>query len=60
MSSCAHDANVRPEEVGLPEIGRRRVPGLRREELAMLVGVSADYYIRLVAGPQPPAIRASA
>lgn len=41
---------VRPEEVGLPEGGRRRVPGLRREEVAMLAGVSADYYVRLEQG----------
>lgn len=41
---------VRPEDVGLPEGGRRRVPGLRREELAMLAGVSSDYYIRLEQG----------
>src|SRR5689334_6817895 len=41
---------VRPEDVGLPDHGRRRVPGLRREELAMLAGVSADYYIRLEQG----------
>lgn len=41
---------VRPEEIGLPDLGRRRVPGLRREEVAMLAGVSADYYIRLEQG----------
>jgi transcriptional regulator with XRE-family HTH domain len=43
---------VRPEEVGLPDLGggRRRVPGLRREEVAMLAGVSADYYVRLEQG----------
>jgi transcriptional regulator with XRE-family HTH domain len=41
---------VRPEDVGLPDFGRRRVPGLRREELAMLAGVSADYYVRLEQG----------
>jgi transcriptional regulator with XRE-family HTH domain len=41
---------VRPEDVGIPDHGRRRVPGLRREELAMLAGVSADYYIRLEQG----------
>jgi len=41
---------VRPEEVGLPDLGRRRVPGLRREELAMLAGVSVDYYVRLEQG----------
>ncbi|MFF0082590.1 helix-turn-helix transcriptional regulator [Streptomyces canus] len=40
-------ARIRPEEVGLPSHGRRRVPGLRREEVAQLAGVSVDYYIRL-------------
>jgi transcriptional regulator with XRE-family HTH domain len=41
---------VRPEDIGLPDLGRRRVPGLRREEVAMLAGVSADYYVRLEQG----------
>lgn len=41
---------LRPEDVGLTAIGRRRVPGLRREELAMLAGISADYYLRLEQG----------
>jgi transcriptional regulator with XRE-family HTH domain len=42
---------VRPENVGLPDLAsRRRVPGLRREEVAMLAGVSADYYVRLEQG----------
>ena len=41
---------VQPEEVDLPNLGRRRTPGLRREEVAMLAGVSADYYIRLEQG----------
>ena len=41
---------VRPEDVGLTKLGRRRVPGLRREELAMLAGISADYYLRLEQG----------
>jgi transcriptional regulator with XRE-family HTH domain len=41
---------VRPEDVGLPDLGRRRVPGLRREEVAMLAGVSTDYYVRLEQG----------
>jgi transcriptional regulator with XRE-family HTH domain len=41
---------VLPEEVGLPSHGRRRVPGLRREELAMLAGISSDYYLRLEQG----------
>jgi transcriptional regulator with XRE-family HTH domain len=40
---------VRREDVDLPVIGnhRRRVPGLRREEVALLAGVSIDYYVRL-------------
>nr|WP_281377572.1 helix-turn-helix transcriptional regulator [Saccharopolyspora hordei] len=37
----------RPEEVGLAVNGRRRTPGLRREEVAWLAGVSANYYERL-------------
>jgi transcriptional regulator with XRE-family HTH domain len=43
---------VRPEDVGVPDLGshRRRVAGLRREEVAMLAGVSADYYVRLEQG----------
>ncbi|MEU1463994.1 helix-turn-helix transcriptional regulator [Streptomyces sp. NPDC005727] len=44
-------ARLKPEDVGLPEFGRRRrVPGLRREELAQLAGVSAAYYTRLEQG----------
>jgi transcriptional regulator with XRE-family HTH domain len=43
-------ARIRPEDVGLPSYGRRRVPGLRREEVAQLAGVSADYYVRLEQG----------
>ncbi|GGV04660.1 DNA-binding protein [Streptomyces albospinus] len=43
-------ARLRPQDVGLPEHGRRRVPGLRREELAQLAGVSVAYYIRLEQG----------
>jgi transcriptional regulator with XRE-family HTH domain len=42
---------VRPQDVGIPDpSSRRRVPGLRREEVAMLAGVSSDYYIRLEQG----------
>ncbi|MER8161395.1 helix-turn-helix transcriptional regulator [Streptomyces sp. NPDC094472] len=41
---------VGPEDVGLPAVGRRRVPGLRREELALLAGISSDYYLRLEQG----------
>jgi transcriptional regulator with XRE-family HTH domain len=46
----ARRAQVTPGEVGLPATGLRRVPGLRREEVAMLAGVSADYYVRLEQG----------
>lgn len=47
----ASRARVNPEDVGLPAHGpRSRVPGLRREELAMLAGVSASYYTRLEQG----------
>ncbi|MFF2430902.1 helix-turn-helix transcriptional regulator [Streptomyces mirabilis] len=49
-------ARLRPEDVGLPDYGgRRRVPGLRREELAQLAGVSAGYYTRLEQGQSPNA-----
>ncbi|MFJ3086654.1 helix-turn-helix transcriptional regulator [Streptomyces sp. NPDC086838] len=44
-----------PRDVGLVEGPRRRTPGLRREEVAVLAGMSADYYMRLeqARGPQP-------
>ena len=41
---------VQPGDVGIPVHGVRRVAGLRREEVAMLAGVSADYYLRLEQG----------
>jgi transcriptional regulator with XRE-family HTH domain len=42
---------LQPQDVGLPQLGRhRRVPGLRREELAQLAGVSVAYYTRLEQG----------
>ncbi len=46
----ARRALVRPEDVGLPGGGLRRVPGLRREEVATLAGISSDYYLRLEQG----------
>ncbi|NAZ77625.1 helix-turn-helix domain-containing protein, partial [Kineococcus sp. T13] len=46
----ARRALVAPEQVGLAGGARRRVPGLRREEVALLAGVSADYYLRLERG----------
>ncbi|MFJ3440644.1 helix-turn-helix domain-containing protein [Streptomyces sp. NPDC086081] len=41
---------VTPEQAGVPVVGVRRVPGLRREEVAMLAGISVDYYLRLEQG----------
>jgi transcriptional regulator with XRE-family HTH domain len=49
----ARRARIKPEEVGLPRGGRRRVPGLRRDELARLSGVSVEYYTRLEQGRSP-------
>ncbi|WP_375385981.1 helix-turn-helix domain-containing protein [uncultured Microbacterium sp.] len=44
-------AKLTPAEVGLPDFGgRRRVPGLRREEVALVAGMSAEYYKRLERG----------
>lgn len=55
---------LKPQDVGLPEYGRRRVPGLRREEVALFAGVSSDYYIRLEQGressPSPQVLEAVA
>ncbi len=47
----ARRGRVRPEQVGLPVgTGRRQTPGLRREEVASLAGLSVDYYVRLEQG----------
>ncbi|MFE9369014.1 helix-turn-helix domain-containing protein [Streptomyces sp. NPDC006711] len=46
----ARRAAVAPADVGLPDDGPRRVPGLRRDEVALLAGMSTDYYIRLEQG----------
>jgi transcriptional regulator with XRE-family HTH domain len=43
-------ARITPEEAGLAAYGSRRVPGLRREEVAVLAGVSVQYYTRLERG----------
>ena len=44
-------AKLTPSQVGLPDFGgRRRVPGLRREEVALVAGMSAEYYKRLERG----------
>ncbi|MFG1913922.1 helix-turn-helix transcriptional regulator [Micromonospora sp. NPDC048898] len=46
-------ARLSPAEVGLPDGVRRRTPGLRRQEVAQLAGMSIDYYIRLEQGRGP-------
>ncbi|MEJ8641222.1 helix-turn-helix transcriptional regulator [Streptomyces sp. MS1.HAVA.3] len=46
----AHRARLRPDDVGLASYGRRRVAGLRREEVAVLAGMNTDYYARLEQG----------
>ncbi|MGZ0151632.1 helix-turn-helix domain-containing protein [Kribbella sp. WER1] len=60
----ARREQVRPEEAGIRSAGLRRVPGLRREEVAMLAGISADYYLRLEQGrdrnPSPQVLEALA
>ena len=45
-------ARISPGQAGLPVYGgdRRRVPGLRRDEVAVLAGISSEYYIRLERG----------
>jgi len=42
-----------PEDVGLPSGSRRRTPGLRREEVAVLAHISTEYYVRLEQGRAP-------
>ena len=61
----ARRARVTPEQAGLPTgTGLRRAPGLRREELATLAGISVDYYTRLERGketrPSPSVVDALA
>ncbi|WP_351231635.1 helix-turn-helix transcriptional regulator [Streptomyces sp. NPDC002133] len=48
LRSCR--GRLTPADAGMPRTARRRVPGLRREELAQLAGVSVDYYTRLEQG----------
>ncbi|WP_043488296.1 MULTISPECIES: helix-turn-helix domain-containing protein [Streptomyces] len=48
LRSCR--SRLDPADAGMPRTARRRVPGLRREELAQLAGVSVDYYTRLEQG----------
>src|SRR3954453_8020375 len=60
----ARRALVDPADAGLRVTGVRRTPGLRREEVATLAGISADYYLRLEQGrdrnPSPPVLEALA
>jgi transcriptional regulator with XRE-family HTH domain len=60
----ARRQQVRPADVGLVPGARRRVAGLRREELALLAGISAEYYLRLEVGrdkkPSPQVVEALA
>jgi transcriptional regulator with XRE-family HTH domain len=55
---------VTPDQAGIPAGGARRVPGLRREEVAMLSGISGEYYLRLEQGryrnPSPQVLEAVA
>ena len=57
-------AKLKAADVGLPDYGTRRVPGLRREEVAVLAGVSVPYYTRLergdLAGASPSVLKALA
>ncbi|MFU8874580.1 helix-turn-helix transcriptional regulator [Micromonospora sp. SL4-19] len=43
-------SKITPQQAGIPDIGRRRVPGLRRGEVATLAGVSIEYYSKLERG----------
>jgi transcriptional regulator with XRE-family HTH domain len=51
----ARRARLTTRQAGLPEAGPRRTPGLRRQEVAQLAGISVDYYIRMeqARGPHP-------
>ncbi|MFD4767501.1 helix-turn-helix transcriptional regulator [Streptomyces niveus] len=44
---------LRPEDIGLPSGPRRRTPGLRREEVAVIAHISTEYYVRLEQGRAP-------
>ena len=59
----ARRGELTPAQAGLPETGKRRVPGLRREEVAGLAAISSDYYMRLEQGrlaPSAPVLEALA
>lgn len=52
LRSCR--SKLQPDDVGLPRGSRRRVAGLRREEVAILAGISTDYYHRIEQGRERP------
>jgi transcriptional regulator with XRE-family HTH domain len=60
----AQRARVQPDQVGFPAARNRRVAGLRRSEVALLAGISSDYYLRLEQGrdrnPSPQILEALA
>jgi transcriptional regulator with XRE-family HTH domain len=60
----ARRERIAPEDAGIRVVGVRRTPGLRREEVATLAGISADYYLRLEQGrdrnPSPQVLQALA
>ena len=57
-------AKITPQQAGLPDVGHRRVPGLRRGEAATLAGLSVEYYAKLergsLAGASPAVLEAVA
>jgi len=57
-------AKITPAEAGLPDVGARRVPGLRRAEVAVLAGISIEYYAKVergaLAGVSPSVLEAIA
>src|SRR3546814_11709049 len=55
----AHRIRLVPQEVGLSATGRRRTPGLRREEVAQLAGISATWYVRIEQGREVAASAAT-
>src|SRR3546814_8768460 len=55
----AHRIRLVPQEVGLSATGRRRTPGLRREEVAQLAGISATWYVRSEQGREVAASAAT-
>jgi Helix-turn-helix domain len=49
-SLSSRRAKLTPQDVGVPDVGQRRVPALRRSEVAVLVGVSIECYSKLERG----------